>query len=53
MVSKYKQKVMNRKHEQLERHVISETLKGNRIVCQQVVYKGNGTSITRHERRAK
>jgi len=51
MISKYKQKMLSKRPEvKLDRQVISETKVGGRIVSQQVVYTGNGTSITKHER---
>jgi len=34
----------------VKRVVISSTEKNGKIIAQQVVYKGEGTSVTRHEK---
>ena len=51
MKSKYAQKVANRPTQQQPvRKVISQTVRNNRVVAQQVTYVSYKTSITKHER---
>ena len=53
MKSKYAQKVANRPTQQQPiRKVISQTVRGNKVVGQQVCYIFYKKSITKHERLA-